>query len=529
MPASGPNVVIILADDMGYSDIGCFGGEIRTPNLDVLAGDGLRMTQFYNTARCSPSRASLLTGLHPHQTGLGVLTEDQRPRGYAGTLNDRCATMAELLGSAGWSTYMSGKWHLCGEMTEPNAAWPTRRGFDRFYGTLAGAGSYFDPFTLTRDETNVEHEAQDPDFFYTDAISAEAAGFVEDHASTKPDEPFFMYVAYTAPHWPLHATEEDIAAYDGHYDEGWDVLRERRYRRMVEQGIIAADWPMSDRDPEVRAWNDTTDQEWESRRMQVYAAQIERMDAGIGRILSALEATGNREDTIVMFLSDNGGCAEELRVAWSDELARVPAFMRTYTRAGERVRRGNTPDSTPGPETTYASYGRCWANLSNTPFREYKHWVHEGGIATPLIVRWPSQLDGGRMCHSPYQLPDVLATVLEACDVEYPAEFDGRPILPAEGVSMLPAWTGGPEPEHVLFWEHEGNAAARKGPWKLVRKFPGQWELYDMRSDRTELSDVSERHPELAADLAGQWEEWAKRCGVVPREVILEIHAERAS
>ncbi len=540
-----PNVVVILVDDMGYSDIGCYGGEIPTPNLDRLAAGGVRLSQFYNTARCSPSRASLLTGLHPHQTGIGILTEDQRPYGYPGTLNDRCVTLAEVLGSGGYATYMSGKWHLCGQVDRPHDAWPTRRGFDRFFGTLAGAGNYWNPGTLTRDETPVEDHELEPGFFYTDAIGAAAAGFITSHsAGGDADRPFFLYAAFTAPHWPLHAPEEDIEAMRGRYAEGWDVLRERRADRLVELGVLEADWNLSDRDPDVKPWSDTANQDWEQRRMEVYAAQVHRMDAAVGRIVAALEATGQLDDTVLMFLSDNGGCAENLEPGWTDELEDRPIHLPAHTRAGGRVFRGNTPAVVPGPEDTYASYGTAWANLSNTPFREYKHWVHEGGIATPFIVHWPAgRLAPGTVRHDPHQLPDVMATVLDVTGVDHPSGrpagsptgrptgpasgHAGRDVLPPEGVSMLRTWRGdgrrdaAAESEHTLYWEHEGNAAVRQGRWKLVRKFGQDWELYDLDVDRTERNDVSGRRPNLVARLGSAYKAWAGRCGVVPREQIL--------
>lgn len=515
------NVVIVLVDDMGYSDIGCYGGEIPTPNLDRLAGRGVRMSQFYNTARCCPSRASLLTGLHPHQTGVGILTEDQRPVGYAGTLNDRCVTIAEVLRSAGYATYMSGKWHLCGQVYEPNDAWPTRRGFDRFFGTIVGAGNYWNPPTLTRDETPVTDDELGPDFFYTDAIGSAAAEFITGHPQ---DRPFFLYAAFTAPHWPLHASEADIAAMRGRYDEGWDVLRERRAQRLIELGVLQPSWDMSDRDPDVKPWDDAPDQEWERRRMQVYAAQVHRMDAAVGEIVGALEATGQLDNTVLMFLSDNGGCAENLLPAWTDELPARPPHLPAHTGDGRRVFRGNTPEVMPGPETTYASYGVAWANLSNTPFREYKHWVHEGGIATPFIAHWPAGgLAPGTVRHDPHQLPDVMASVLEVTGVAYPTGYPGRDLLPAEGTSMLPAWRGDPPAgERTLYWEHEGNAAVRQGSWKLVRKYGQDWELYDMDVDRTEMHDLAAEQPELVARLADAYQAWAGRCGVIPRERILQ-------
>lgn len=522
-----PNVVVILVDDMGYSDIGCYGGEIPTPNLDRLAAGGVRMSQFYNTARCSPSRASLLTGLHPHQTGIGVLTEDQRPYGYPGTLNDRCVTLAEVLGASGYATYMSGKWHLCGQMDRPHDAWPTRRGFDRFFGTIAGGGNYWNPSTLTRDETPVEDHELEPGFFYTDAIGNAAADFVTTHAGgNDPTPPFFLYVAFTAPHWPLHAPEEEIEAMRGRYDEGWDVLRERRARRLIDLGVLESAWGLSDRDPAVKPWMDAPHQEWERRRMEVYAAQVHRMDAAVGHIVAALETTGQLDDTVVMFLSDNGGCAENLAPGWTDEVENRPIHLPACTRAGRRVFRGNTPTVMPGSEETYASYGTAWANLSNTPFREYKHWVHEGGIATPFIVHWPAGgLEPGSIRHDPHQLPDVMATVLDLTGADHPSDDAEREVLPPEGVSMLRTWLGDGDdpavPGHTLYWEHEGNAAVRRGSWKLVRKFGQGWELYDMTDDRTELHDVAARHPTLVGQLGGAYQAWADRCGVVPRERIL--------
>jgi arylsulfatase A-like enzyme len=515
---TAPNVVLILADDMGYSDIGCYGGEITTPNLDRLAAGGLRMSQFYNTARCSPSRASLLTGLHPHQTGIGVLTRDDRPTGYAGRLNNRCVTIAEVLAAAGSATFMSGKWHLTGQTDEPDDAWPTRRGFHRFYGTLEGAGSYWYPASLTRQETNIEHEALEPDFFYTDAIGDAAAGFITDQLRDNPDQPFFGYVSYTAPHWPLHAPEDDIAAHARRYDAGWDVLRQQRLAQLIDLSILKPSWPLSDRDPAVPAWTDADDRHWQARRMAVYAAQVHRMDRGIGTVISALENAGALDNTLVIFLSDNGGCAEELRYAWADELTHLPAFRRAPTRDGRRIRHGNSPRVMPGPEDTFASYGRPWANLSNTPFREYKHWVHEGGIATPFIAHWPAGgIDAGAIRHEPHQLTDIMATILDVTGASYPSSHPDRDLLPLEGVTMLSTWRGEPTEDRTLYFEHEGNAAVRRGGWKLVRKFPGAWELFDFARDRTERHDLAKAHPEIVTELATAYEGWAERCGVIPR------------
>ncbi|HSD00703.1 MAG TPA: arylsulfatase [Casimicrobiaceae bacterium] len=523
-----PNVVLILVDDMGFSDIGCYGGEVKTPNIDRLAQRGVRFSQFYNTARCSPSRASLLTGLHPHQTGIGVLTNDDRPRGYAGAINERCVTMAEVLKAAGYATCLSGKWHLASEMRTPNDAWPTRRGFDRFFGTLTGCGSFFQPGTLTRGEVNVEDEALDPDFYYTDAISAEAVAFVEDRGRRDATQPFFLYAAYTAPHWPLHARDEDIARYRGTFDEGWDKLRERRMKRLREFDILDDSAALSERDPTQPAWTDAEDKEWQARRMEVYAAQIDRMDQGVGRIVAALEATGTLDDTLIMFLSDNGGSDEGLPLVALERFKQRTDILRLATRDGREVRIGNEPSIAPGTEDTYASYGRAWANLSNTPFRYYKQWTHEGGISTPLIVHWPrGNLRAGSVVRAPFQLVDVLPTVIEATGATYPGRYKGRDITPPEGRSLLPALRGEAVPEATLYWEHTGNAAIRRGRWKMVRRFPQAWELYDVTRDRSELHDVAEHHPEVVDALNREWQAWADRVGVIPWQGILDLYLER--
>lgn len=520
-----PNILLILNDDMGFSDIGCYGGEIETPNLDRLAANGLRYSQFYNTARCSPSRASLLTGLHPHQTGIGILTYSTGPEGYAGNLNRRCVTIAEVLRKAGYGTYLSGKWHVAGNLTEPTDAWPLQRGFDKFWGTIIGAGSFYNPNTLTSGNDNAEHEAEtDPSFFYTDAISDHAVDFIRDHHKQKPDAPFFQYVAYTAPHWPLHAHEEDIAKYKGRFDAGWDKLREERLARLVASGIIHPSWKLTDRDPTQPPWTDAEHREWLLRCMEVYAAQIDRMDQGIGRILAALEETGRLEDTLVIFMSDNGACAEDIPDGVTAAELVSLMIAKENTRDGRPVRFGNDPSLMPGAEDTYQSYGTAWANLSNTPFRLYKHWIHEGGIATPLILHWPKGIPArDELRHHPGQLPDIMATILDITGADYPSKFDGNDILPCEGESLQPSFAADNPERGPLFWEHEGNAAVRIGKWKLVCKYPGPWELFDMEADRTEMSDLAAQDPERVRDMAARYEEWAKRCGVIPREKILEL------
>ncbi|MFS0725403.1 arylsulfatase [Paenibacillus sp. 1P07SE] len=518
-----PNVILIVNDDMGYSDLGCYGGEIDTPNLDRLAANGLRFTNFYNTARCSPSRASLLTGLHPHQTGIGVLTEDDGPAGYPGNLNHNCLTMAEVLKQNGYRTYMSGKWHLAHDVRREKHTWPCQRGFDRFYGTLVGASSYYRPLTLTRDNDNIDGEALPEDFYYTDALTDEAVSFIEAHSDAYGSEvPFFEYVAYTAPHWPLHANEKDIAKYRGRFDAGWDRLRQERLVRMRRIGIIKDNCMLSERDPAMPPWESVRHRDYLLRCMEVYAAQIEAMDRGIGRIVQTLERSGQLEHTILLFLSDNGGCAEVI-TDQIRETAMAKGIGTALTRSGSPVQFGNDPSVWPGDESSYQSYGVGWANLSNTPFRMYKHWIHEGGIATPLIVHWPAGISaGGELRHTPCQLTDVLPTVLELTESSYPEDVPHRCPLPLEGRDLSPVLECDDALDPVpLYWEHEGNAGIREAEWKLVRNFPGDWELYNLNEDRAELRDCLAEHPDIVARLSERYEAWASRCGVIPRERIV--------
>jgi arylsulfatase len=421
---------------------------------------------------------------------------------------------------------MSGKWHVASNLTTPTDTWPLQRGFDEFFGTIIGAGSFYDPNTLTRGNENIEHEAKADDaFFYTDAISDQAVAYIEKHQREHPDAPFFTYVAYTAPHWPLHAHDEDIAKYKGRFDQGWDALREERLRKLIEWGILNDAWKLSDRDPTQPPWNEAQHKEWLLRCMEVYAAQVDRMDQGIGRIVAALESTGRMDDTLIIFLADNGACAEDIpEDVTIDELVHILMSAKSHTRQGEPVHFGNNPDRMPGPENTYQSYGVAWANLSNTPFRLYKHWIHEGGISTPLIAHWPNGIaDRNAIRRSQGYLPDIMATILDVTGTLYPQTFEGHPIEPLEGRSLTPIFASDNGERGPMFWEHEGNAAVRIGKWKLVRNYPGPWELYDMEADRTELSDIAAQHPERVADMARQYEEWAKRCGVIPRDRIVSL------
>jgi len=518
-PAKRPNIVLVLADDMGYSDIGCFGGEIRTPNIDRLAAGGLRFTHLHNSARCCPSRASLLTGLYPHQAGIGDMMADQGVDGYRGDLNQRCLTIAEVLRGAGYGTYAVGKWHVTRFLPPdgPKHNWPLQRGFDRYFGTITGAGSYFEPDTLVLDNSPIE---SGEGFYYTDALAERAAGFIRDHAAVSPGRPFFLYTAFTAPHWPLHAPAEAVAAQRGRFDRGWDMLRAERHRRMVDMGIVDKRWRLSPRDPEVPAWADAADKDWQLRRMEVYAAQVEIMDRGIGRIRAALEAAGVLDDTLILFLSDNGGCHEELTESWTDYFFKgKERVVRRRTRDGRAVRFFNDPKVLPGPDDTYQSYGRPWANFSNTPFRLFKVFAHEGGTATPLVVHWPAGIEARGEIRRPLgHIVDVMATCVELAGAKVPTSVEGRELLPLEGLSLVPAFSGRPLEREAIFCEHEGNRAVITPRWKLVaRGLRGPWELYDMGADRTETNDVAAANADTAARLAKMWEGWARRTSVLPR------------
>lgn len=531
--AEKPNIVIIMTDDMGYSDLGCYGSEIATPNLDQLAKQGLRFTQFYNTARCCPTRASLLTGLYPHQADVGWMTGKPGPGpGYRNELSKNAATIAEMLRAGGYATYMTGKWHVTSKAMpkSPQDNWPRKRGFDRYYGTVMGGGSYYDPAMLTRDDTPITPDS-DPEYkpghyYYTDAIADQSARYVSEHETFAKGKPLFMYVAFTAPHWPLHAPEEAIAKYKGKYDAGYEVIRQKRFERAKELGVIDA---KADLSPAPLSWADVKNKEWEARCMEVYAAQIERMDAGVGRIVEALRAAGKLDNTLIFFLQDNGGCAEKMGRDVHEDRARASATqpMRPdeiqtvvfpkFTRAGEPVRDGEIV--MPGPATSFIAYGRGWANVSNTPLREYKHWVHEGGISSALVVHWPAGIKRqGELETQPGHLVDLMATCVAASGVVYPKELNGRTIKPMEGVSLLPAFAGAPiNRGQPIFWEHEANRAVRDGKWKLVAKGQkGKWELYDIETDRSEMHDLAAEQPDRVKAMADQWQKWAEAGQVLP-------------
>ena len=497
--AERPNIIVMMVDDMGFSDFGCYGSEIRTPNIDALAAGGLRFTQFYNTGRCCPTRASLLTGLYPHQAGVGHMTNDRGHDGYRGDLNRRCVTIAEVLGSAGYGTYMVGKWHVTKNMTarsdEDKHNWPRQRGFDRYFGTITGAGSFFTPKTLTRDNTPVTKFPKG--FFYSDAINDTAGEFITEHVKRTPDKPFFCYVAHTAPHWPLHAKPQDIERYVGKYSKGWDVVRAERHKRQIKMGLVKSQWKITARDSKAKAWDelDAKRQENMDRRMAIYAAQIDTVDQGVGRLVETLKKLGQFDNTLILLLADNGGCAE----------GGIWGFDRNKT--------GKL-----GSDESFSSYGLSWANASNTPFREYKHWVHEGGISTPLIAHWPAKIkDAGKLRHQPGHLIDIMATCVDVSGAKYPTKYKGHKIKPREGKSLLPAFENKPIDREAIYWEHEGNRAVRVGQWKLVAKGArGPWELYDLEADRTETNNLAEKEPRRTRRMAKLWQLWAERANVLP-------------
>lgn len=536
--ADRPNVLIIMADDMGFSDLGCHGGEIQTPNLDKLAAGGLRFTQFYNTARCCPTRASLLTGLYPHQAGIGHMVEDRGRDGYRGNLHRNCVTIGEVMRTADYRTYMVGKWHVVHNKNTgpdgPKDSWPLQRGFDRFYGTMQGAGSFFDPHTLTRDNTFISPYA-DPEykperFYYTDALSDHAARFIREHRRDHGPKPFFMYLAYTTAHWPMHALEKDIAKYRGKYDAGYGPARQARLERMRKLGLIDPKWAMT---PQASSWDAVTDKAWEARCMEVYAAMIDNMDQGIGRIVAELDKQGQLDNTLILYLQDNGGCAEGLGRVGDKKRAELARADRPTLPAmkPEELQRTMIPAQTrdgwpvlvgkkvlPGPADTFIAYGQGWANVSNTPFREYKHWVHEGGISTPLLAHWPARIrTKGKFRAQPGHLIDLMATCVDVGGAKYPIAFQGNPITPMEGKSLVPAFQNKAIDREAIYWEHEGNRAIRVGDWKLVAKGPaGAWELYDLKADRTEMHDLVGKQPEKVKELIAKWEAWAKRAKVIP-------------
>ena len=498
-----PNIILILADDMGFSDIGCFGSEIDTPNLDRLAAMGMRSSQWYNNPRCCPSRASIMTGLYPHQAGMGMMVSDagRYPySAYAGDLSIQTSTIPEALKKAGYQTAMVGKWHL----TSPDPQgdkhnWPLQRGFDKYWGIIAGASVYWHPYQLV-DGNEPLPQVEDPRFYLTDGFSDHAVGFLTEMSRSKT--PYFLYMAYNACHWPIQAPEETIAKYATRYKDGWDRLREERHAKQAKIGLLDSKWAMSARDPRVPPWQEAEDKEWEMRRMAVYAAMIEHLDRGVGRIMKAVEDAGQMENTLFLFMSDNGGNAEELAARKQPD--------------AHGLVRGNMPDVMPGTANTFQSIGIPWGNCANTPFRLYKHYAHEGGICSPFIACWPTVIQANVVNTAVGHETDLMPTFLEVAGTTYPASKNGAPLPPLVGESMVPVFEGKTRKRGPIYWEHEGNKAVRDGNWKLVSRYPEGWELYDLEADRTELHDLAAREPERVKQMSAMYFEWAKKVGVQP-------------
>lgn len=503
-----PNIVLILADDMGYSDIGCYGSEIPTPNIDALAADGLRFTQFYNTARCCPTRASLMTGLFPHQTGIGHMTnpptkpdryKDWVQESYQGFLNRKCVTMAEVLKDAGYHTYMTGKWHL--GYHEKNR-WPLQRGFEKYYGCIPGACSYFWPHG-DRGITFMNKQLPPPDssnYYTTDAFTDYAIRFVNEQ---NDENPFFLYLAYNAPHWPLHAKEKDIEKFVGKYMIGWDEVRKNRLKKQIKLGLLNSTTSLSERDYRVRDWEEVSDSQkvLSDYRMAVYAAQVFCLDYNIGKLVENLKTEGKYDNTLILFLSDNGGCAEMY-----DEFGTKPQSWINKANYGGAV-----------------SYGIGWANVSNTPFYEYKVHVNEGGISTPLIAHWPDKIkkQAGKLNRQPAYLVDIAPTLYEIAGAEYPETYhNGQNIHKLDGLSLTQRFESGTGEVHeYMFWEHQNNSAIRKGNWKALKDVnEKEWKLYNLANDRIESINVAKDHPELVKELNEKWYEWAKEKCVLPKK-----------
>ena len=494
-----PNIIIIMTDDMGYSDLGCFGSEIETPNLDALAAKGLRFSQFYNVGKCCPTRASLLTGLYSHQAGVGAMTQDEKLPGYRGRLNEQCVTLGEVLGPAGYLTIQTGKWHVGGLKKE---WWPSRRGFEKSFGSPLGGGFYFRPSAfnqyreVVRNETVLYTPKIDPPegWYTTDAYTDEGLNFVREAAEEQ--KPFLWYLAYNAPHWPLRAKAEDINKYRGKYQVGWDVIRQLRHQKLIEQGLIKDTWKLSPRDSTVPAWETLSDKQREEQdlRMATYAAMVDCVDQNVGKIVKELKELRVYENTLLMFLCDNGGSAE-------------PSPM--------GINKGKGVCGTP---ESFAYYGACWANVSDTPFRKFKSHMHEGGIATPFVAHWHDGIQKdlhGTIIHEPAHVRDLMSTCIDVSGAPYPKTFKGQPIIPLEGASLTPAFQGQSlNRKEPLFFEFNKAQAVRQGTFKLVTQPGGKWELYNMESDRTELNNLATKHPEKVEEIAKSYEAWAKRCNV---------------
>lgn len=486
-----PNIIYIMADDLGYSDLGCYGGEVSTPNLDKLAANGIKLKKFYNNSRCCPTRASLLTGQYPHTVGMGgMVGSNQSPivkGSYQGFLNDSFPTIAEELKKVGYNTYMSGKWHV-GERPEH---WPLKRGFDRYYGLISGASSFFEITPAERDKRRFvlddkDYEIPKEGHYMTDAFTDHALGYLDQQKKDHNGKPFFLYLAYTAPHFPLHALEQDIAKYEALYLQGWDVTREKRFQKMKQMGLVDDRYQLTERPDIIPAWENATEKKVWARKMAVYAAMIDRMDQNIGRLINKLKANGQYENTMIVFISDNGACAETVNTKLLSD-----------------------PEKKIGERGSYHIYGEGWANASNTPFKKYKHYMHEGGVVSPCIIQWPAKIKPTKGYSDKIgHVIDLMPTALELSGAT-------SPNLAGNSLSYL--WKTGKAPERTYCWEHEGNQAIRKGSWKLVKEFQETyWSLYNLAKDPTELNDLSGVEAARAKAMMEEYAIWFAKVGARP-------------
>ena len=501
--AERPNIILVMADDLGWSDIGCYGGEIDTPHIDSLARDGLRFTQFYNNAICGPTRASLLTGLYCQQVGHRGDRWNE-PKDF-----QKCVTIGEVLQQAGYHTAVVGKWQGRDSALD--------RGFDRFFGPMCQAKiSYFhevqgNPYYVDRER----YELPD-DFYLTDALNDYAVRFLQE--GLKKNEPLFLYVAHIAPHWPLHAREEDVAHYRDRYrTSGWNEVRARRFERQRQAGLIPGDCRLAPRPAGVRDWKADRYKDWQAERMAVYAAQVAAIDRGVGQLLQTLKEAGEEDNTLVMFLSDNGAAPDGGLGPSATGFGFGPRSKNdTWRKDGVPIRSGSGPERPPGPHDTFAAYGLAWANASNTPLRGTKLGAFEGGIRTPLVARWPAVIhERGAITKQPGHVIDFMATCLDLAGSSYPNEFKGRKPLPLEGKSLLPVFQGQQRDAHEqLCWSVPRHHAIRMGQWKAVMpRTGGAWQLFDLDHDGTETTDVAKREPERLKQLTDQFEVWRTRVG----------------
>lgn len=519
-----PNILLIMVDDMGFSDPSCYGGEIYTPNISKLAAAGLRFTQFHNCARCCPTRASLMTGLYAHQVGL-------RENGQSLTRDG--ITIAEGLKNAGYHTAMVGKWHLSKTLWHPvrkkHQKWvdhqvehepfapletyPVNRGFDKFYGVIWGVINHFDPFSLVEGEKPVKNVPEG--YYFTDAITDRAIEYIK--GFVKSDEPFFLYYSHCAPHWPLHARKEDIEKYKETYLGGWAKLRQDRYARQLEMGLFdehTAKLPaLMDRG---KTWKSLSDERklYEARQMAVHGAMIDRIDQNLGRVLETLEQTGQYDNTVIIFLSDNGASPE--KVEWG------PGYDRTaQTREGQKLmyEYDNPAPDLIGSEKTYLAIGPAWANATNTPFKYWKMQSYEGGMNTPCIIHWPKGLNAkpGSITAEPAHVMDIMPTCLELAGATYPKQYKGHVILPLEGSSLVGLIKGEKSKrQEEYYFEHAKGRAVRKAGWKLVAHTdsPEKWELYHIAEDLTETRDLAAQYPEKVEEMQNAWQAWSVRVGL---------------